>query len=605
MNASHVSSTGRRTQTKRKPRITPSAKLDLNGDQQYTTRNQTLSPSHSLATTPIVASNITASPPKISRSRPSSYSDKDKAKSDDGFHSDSDKESNHSNISIRQGKKYPARSSSLNKLEPSARIRAKTSSGSMSENVKIGNATSTVSSRSTTNDRSAEEAKQERKIADLEISIKSLMKINAELDETNKKQVIEIQELKRKLRMSDTFMFEIYDATEEDCVSTPSSELDFAETQKDNDIRFRRICLAIDEMLQTGKAALEHTLKIGGTRVLTEAQMNITDTLFPDKHNDVDSKTIGDTHSEAVSGRRTPTLVPDSVPTRSRSLDITKRKNNSNETRRSRNSMKTFASSDNLILANSTQNKLSKFDHDPPDTSATSTSAESNVQTPLSSNESSISVDSTHEFQSSRDIRIRAIIDELLVIVKHPSNTNSLTPPQTPGRDGLGWLLLNQDVKPTYFTHRANSGIVESSPAIPLLHELQDLLGYKNDAIDDRKETKNHRTNMPPMDVGKIHITPPDEEHLNGDNNRIMKGVNATSRMGNLNQKQKLIRRRSSPSFRASEERMNTVSERIGKGLSLSGSLKIIIDEEDEGEVNKGISWMSSLRFLSPWKAAD
>jgi len=32
--------------------------------------------------------------------------------------------------------------------------------------------------------------------------------------------------------------------------------------------------LAIDEMLQTGKAALDHTPKVGGTRVLTEAQIS-------------------------------------------------------------------------------------------------------------------------------------------------------------------------------------------------------------------------------------------------------------------------------------------------------------------------------------------
>ena len=162
--ASNVSSTGRRTQTKRKPRITPSAKLDLNGDQQYTTRNQILSSSHSLTITPIAASNITTSPAQVSRSRPSSYSDKDRAKSDDGFHSDSDKDSNHSNISIRQGKKYPVRSTSLNKLEPSVRIRTKTSSGSMTDNVKIGSNTNSVSGRSMTNDKSASEAKQERKV---------------------------------------------------------------------------------------------------------------------------------------------------------------------------------------------------------------------------------------------------------------------------------------------------------------------------------------------------------------------------------------------------------------------------------------------------------
>ncbi|CAJ0908633.1 16333_t:CDS:2, partial [Entrophospora sp. SA101] len=88
-------------------------------------------------------------------------------------------------------------------------------------------------------------------IADLEISIKSLMKINSELDATNKKQAIEIQDLARRLQMY----------------------VNSEENRKESDIRFRKICLVIDTLIRDGKNALEYKSKIGGSRVLTNVQL--------------------------------------------------------------------------------------------------------------------------------------------------------------------------------------------------------------------------------------------------------------------------------------------------------------------------------------------
>ncbi|CAJ0650114.1 1000_t:CDS:2, partial [Entrophospora sp. SA101] len=89
-------------------------------------------------------------------------------------------------------------------------------------------------------------------IADLEISIKSLMKINSELDATNKKQAIEIQDLARRLQMY----------------------VNSEENRKESDIRFRKICLVIDTLIRDGKNALEYKSKIGGSR---EIGINGTD----------------------------------------------------------------------------------------------------------------------------------------------------------------------------------------------------------------------------------------------------------------------------------------------------------------------------------------
>ncbi|CAJ0746177.1 20862_t:CDS:2 [Entrophospora sp. SA101] len=182
-----------------------------------------------------------------------SIENREKSKSDDGFHhSDSDKDSNHSSHSNMSSSSttnissHPLSRNSSVKSDTVARVRPKSSLGMLTEKTKSDslNLATVAANKQLKADRQAEEARKNRKIADLEISIKSLMKINSELDATNKKQAIEIQDLARRLQM------------------------------KESDIRFRKICLVIDTLIRDGKNALEYKSKIGGSRVLTNVQLD-------------------------------------------------------------------------------------------------------------------------------------------------------------------------------------------------------------------------------------------------------------------------------------------------------------------------------------------
>lgn len=122
----------------------------------------------------------------------------------------------------------------------------------------------------------ADEAKTNRKILDLEISNKSLMAINASLEVKSRKQASEISLLKDKIINNEpldaytlaqlTSMIEEKDEDygSDDELSDPD-EADF-----EQDERFRRICLSIDNMVRDGKMALDRreTFKPGRNRVL-------------------------------------------------------------------------------------------------------------------------------------------------------------------------------------------------------------------------------------------------------------------------------------------------------------------------------------------------
>ncbi|CAJ0744967.1 20505_t:CDS:2, partial [Entrophospora sp. SA101] len=136
---------------------------------------------------------------------------REKSKSDDGFHhSDSDKDSNHSSHSNMSSSSttnissHPLSRNSSVKSDTVARVRPKSSLGMLTEKTKSDslNLATVAANKQLKADRQAEEARKNRKIADLEISIKSLMKINSELDATNKKQAIEIQDLARRLQIN-------------------------------------------------------------------------------------------------------------------------------------------------------------------------------------------------------------------------------------------------------------------------------------------------------------------------------------------------------------------------------------------------------------------
>ncbi|KAJ3551414.1 hypothetical protein NP233_g13085 [Leucocoprinus birnbaumii] len=149
------------------------------------------------------------------------------------------------------------------------------------------------------------EAKSNRKIADLEITNRSLLAINASLEKTKDRQAKEIRELKRKLRETRLILpprayravkssldpNEIGD-DEEDVDSELSSDNDEDEefhsadeglgsgtgTGKKSDETYRRIKFIIENLLETGKKALENTREDlmdakGGAKVLTAEEV--------------------------------------------------------------------------------------------------------------------------------------------------------------------------------------------------------------------------------------------------------------------------------------------------------------------------------------------
>jgi hypothetical protein len=147
----------------RRPKVktnVSSTKLDIPTQPPPLVRSNTLPPNHT---------NV----PRVPRSPRSSslgLSDKEKARSDDGFHSDSDKDSNqsaNSNISIHSSKGF-TRTSSI-KSNVVAKVRPKSSLGTMSDNSssdksKIELDIATLN-RQLKADKQAEEAKKNRKVS--------------------------------------------------------------------------------------------------------------------------------------------------------------------------------------------------------------------------------------------------------------------------------------------------------------------------------------------------------------------------------------------------------------------------------------------------------
>src|SRR5687767_8454440 len=109
----------------RKPRVKPSAisaKLDTPTQPPPLVRSHTM------------PSNNTFTPRAPRSSSSLALPDKEKARSDDGFHSDSDKDSNqsaNSNISIHSSKSYLTKTPSI-KSNVVAKVRPKSSLGAMS-----------------------------------------------------------------------------------------------------------------------------------------------------------------------------------------------------------------------------------------------------------------------------------------------------------------------------------------------------------------------------------------------------------------------------------------------------------------------------------------
>lgn len=133
------------------------------------------------------------------------------------------------------------------------------------------------------------EAKSNRKIADLEISNRSLLTINATLEASKSKQAKEIRELRRKLRETRLSLPPVeYRAAKsswgpeemarmEDEDTDEDSELEDA-TQGNGDEIYKRVRGMLEGMIKQGKDALEKKVEDfssrTSTKVLTGEELN-------------------------------------------------------------------------------------------------------------------------------------------------------------------------------------------------------------------------------------------------------------------------------------------------------------------------------------------
>ncbi|KAJ6621067.1 hypothetical protein B0H10DRAFT_1012232 [Mycena sp. CBHHK59/15] len=112
------------------------------------------------------------------------------------------------------------------------------------------------------------EAKSIRKIADLEITNRSLLAINTTLEQTKHRQAKELRELRRKLRESRLILpprafravtsADPAEATADD-PDEEDDDADLDEEEEKNDAAYRRVKALLDGLLDAGRAALAAT----------------------------------------------------------------------------------------------------------------------------------------------------------------------------------------------------------------------------------------------------------------------------------------------------------------------------------------------------------
>lgn len=131
--------------------------------------------------------------------------------------------------------------------------------------------------------RSRAEAKTNRKIADLEITNRSLLAINASLETTKNRQAKEIRDLRRKLRESrlilppQTFMaLKSASSGDDGDVDQDGDDDDSEDIEGVEDEGFQRVRCLLDALIQSGKRALESTpedFREGSAKVLNADEL--------------------------------------------------------------------------------------------------------------------------------------------------------------------------------------------------------------------------------------------------------------------------------------------------------------------------------------------
>ncbi|KAG6882815.1 hypothetical protein C0993_009038 [Termitomyces sp. T159_Od127] len=132
-------------------------------------------------------------------------------------------------------------------------------------------------------------AKSNRKIADLEITNRSLLAINASLESTKHTQAREIRDLRRKLRESRLILPPPAFRAVNDADPTDDSDSDDDDDEDEDDAAqdevFVRIKTMLDNLLETGRAALQTQPRESAAKVLSADEVRSwTEEDGPDIH---------------------------------------------------------------------------------------------------------------------------------------------------------------------------------------------------------------------------------------------------------------------------------------------------------------------------------
>ncbi|KAF9909440.1 hypothetical protein EC991_008579 [Linnemannia zychae] len=134
--------------------------------------------------------------------------------------------------------------------------------------VKSTSATTSATIKQAEDSRRIEDAaRTRRKIADLEISNASLLSINQSLEATIRRQTSEMQELKTRMQSA---QYGELGVTAADLALAQSVEaIELTEDEKQDDLTFKRLCIAIEQMIYEAKSALDQCSKPAGVKVLS------------------------------------------------------------------------------------------------------------------------------------------------------------------------------------------------------------------------------------------------------------------------------------------------------------------------------------------------
>ncbi|KAF9302898.1 hypothetical protein BGZ74_004674 [Mortierella antarctica] len=188
--------------------------------------------------------------------------------------------------------------------------------------VSSASATASAAKIAEENRRQEEAARTRRKIADLEISNASLLSINSSLEDKNRKQAAEIQELKMRMQ-SAQFGGELVGFSATDLALAQSVDaVELTEAERQDDLVFKRLCLSIDQMICEAKQALDQSTKTG-VKVLSSFDMYEKESMADAEDEDEDED---DDDSQDVSAASTPAVVPapPMVNTHAKDSNITK-----------------------------------------------------------------------------------------------------------------------------------------------------------------------------------------------------------------------------------------------------------------------------------------